>query len=63
MERDTPKRIQELTDEIETIEHLNQVYRSQRGHNHVARAEYELRRIRLQEIKNELARLVGKDKL
>jgi len=56
----TVQRIAELRREIERIQELNAIYRSQEHHGHPDKAAHEKRKVRLEEIKQELATLRAK---
>jgi len=56
----TVQRIAELRREIERIQELNAIYRSREHHSYPERAAHEKRKVRLEEIKQELATLRAK---
>jgi hypothetical protein len=56
----TVQRIAELRREIECIQELNAIYRSQEHYSYPDKAAHEKRKVRLEEIKQELATLRAK---
>jgi hypothetical protein len=56
----TSQRIADLRREIEGIQELNTLYRLQRYHRHQDHVAHEMRQIRLEDIKQQLAALRSK---
>ena len=57
MDVPTHIRVADLRREIEAIQELNKIFREQKSHSHQDRDAYEKRKIRLAQIKQELAAL------
>jgi hypothetical protein len=60
MDADFGQQIADLRREIEGIQELNMIYRSQKPHRHQDQAAHEKRKVRLEEIVRQLAVLRNK---